>query len=182
MLHCAQMCSLARQWLALILLGGQYVYAAQPAPSPPKVDAAFEADIRNFCDVLGLRKTLIEHREQAIETSRLALLQREPGLSREFLDEWTRRMRTQLTPNAFIDALVPIVARYFSDDEVNRLIAYRTAVTRHQPATLPPDLQKKMAEVMPSFQASFAAEASRIAVKLGSDLASQIRAEPTNSQ
>jgi hypothetical protein len=158
------------------------IFAGQPAPTPQRIDAVFEADIRNFCDVLGLRKTLIEHRAQAIETSRAALLHTEPNLSPEFIAEWSMRMRTQLTPAIFIDALLPIIARYFTDDEVNRLIAYRTAVARHQPATLPPDLEKKMATVMPGLQAAFITEASRIAVKLGTDIASQIKTESSVRQ
>jgi hypothetical protein len=161
--------------LALILCISQLTFAWQPASATHRIDPAFDADLRNFCDVLGVRKILLLHRDQAIESSRAAVLQAHPDSSPEFLAEWTRRMRAQLTPDLFVDALVPIIARHFTDDEVRRLIAYRTSVARRQPASLPPDLEKKMVTVMPALQAEFATEASRIAIKLGADIAAQIK-------
>jgi hypothetical protein len=150
---------------------------ARQAPSTTnrRLDPAFEADVRNFCDVLGVRKILLQHRDEAIETSRAALLQAAPNRTPEFLTEWTRRMRAQLTPDIFVDALIPIIARYFTDSDVQQLIVYRTSVARHQPAILPPDLAKKMAATMPPLQASFAAEVSRIAIQLGADIAGQMK-------
>jgi hypothetical protein len=162
--------------LALMLCLAQFAHAGQPAIDSGRIDPAFEADIRNFCDVLGVRKMLLQHRDQAIDTSRAALLQADPNRSPEFLAEWTRRMRIQLTPDLFVDGLVPIIAHYFSDPEVRRLIAYRTSVSRHQPAQLAPDLEKKMGAVMPQLQAEFTTEASRIAVKLGADIAANMKA------
>jgi hypothetical protein len=164
--------------VAIILCVSQLTFAWQPAPATPRIDSAFEADLRNFCDVLGVRKILLLHRDQAIDNSRAAVLHAHPDVPPEFLAEWTRRMRAQLTPDLFVDALVPLIARYFTDDDVRRLIAYRTAVARHEPASLPPDLEKKMATVMPTLQAEFATEVSRIAVKLGADIATQIKPAP----
>jgi hypothetical protein len=161
--------------VALILCVTQLIFAWQPASETRRIDPAFAADLRNFCDVLGVRKILLLHRDQAIETSRAAVLQAHPDQPPEFMAEWTRRMRAQLTPDLFVDALVPIIARHFTDDEVRNLIAYRTAVARRQPASLPPDLEKKMATVMPVLQAEFASEVSRVAVKLGADIAAQIK-------
>ena len=154
---------------------GQPTPVRSPALTTVQIDADFEADIRNFCDVLGVRKTLLEHRDQAIDTSRAALLRADPNRSPEFMAEWTRRMRAQLTPDLFVDALVPIVARFFTDKEIRSLIAYRTAIARHQQVDLPPDLAKKMDTVLPVLQASFADEVSRLAVKLGADVAAQIK-------
>jgi hypothetical protein len=169
-LHCAQM-----RLVALMLCVSQLTFAWQPASATRRIDPTFDADLRNFCDVLGVRKILLLHRDQAIETSRAAVLQAHTDQTPDFMAEWTRRMRAQLTPDLFVDALVPIIARYFTDDEVRRLIAYRTSVARRQPASLPPDLEKKMATVMPTLQTEFAAEVSRIALKLGANIAAQIK-------
>lgn len=160
---------------AALLCFTQVIFAGRAASTKTQIDPDFEADVRNFCDVLGVRKTLLEHRNQAIDTSREALLHADPNRSPEFMAEWTRRMREQLTPEMFVDALVPIVARSFTDKEIRSLIAYRTSIARHQPADLPPDLAKKMDAVLPLLQASFADEVSRLAVKLGADIATQIK-------
>lgn len=161
--------------VALMLCVSQLTFAWQPASATRRIDPTFDADLRNFCDVLGVRKILLLHRDQAIETSRAAVLQAHPDQTPNFTAEWTRQMRAQLTPDLFVDALVPIIARYFTDNEVRSLIAYRTSVARRQPASLPPDLERKMATVMPTLQTEFAAEVSRIALKLGTDIAAHIK-------
>jgi hypothetical protein len=151
---------------------------AQSSPSADvRIDFNFDADIRNLFEMIGVRRGVVEKRDQALSDGRNAMRRAFPNVSQEFMDEWERRFRSKFNPNDFMNACVRVYAKYFSDDEVKQQISYRTAMAKGERPVLPVALQKKMDSVMPAVQRDFDLEGNRIGAKLGTDVAAEIEKE-----
>jgi hypothetical protein len=167
----------AMRLLILMILVSVLAVAQSSSSAEVRIDFNFDADIRNLFEMIGVRRGVVEKRDQALSDGRNAMRRAFPNVSQEFVDEWERRFRSKFNPNDFINACVRVYAKYFSDDEVKQQISYRTAMAKGERPVLPVALQKKMDSVMPAVQRDFDIEGNRIGAKLGTDVGAEIEKE-----
>ena len=113
--------------------------AAAPAPAAsPAVDPALEADIRRLIDAsggAGLGKQMFE----AMMTN---MAQAMPQIPAAFWES----AKAEFQPDEFTALLVPVYAKYYSQAEIQELIAfYQTPLGRKMVATNPAVVQDSMA-------------------------------------
>ena len=101
--------------------------ATSTAQSPePAVDAAKEASIRKLLDLTGASKLMLQTIANMKDTIRPLILSSLPvGEYRERLvDLFFERFQTKLDPASLINLIVPIYAKYLSQDELDGLIKF----------------------------------------------------------
>ena len=170
--------------LLFIMLSQAAASPQEPAPSAPKsaesqpvLDLEFDADIHNLLQVLGLKRKIIEGREQSLNDGRAAERLAFPHASSEFETEWERRWKARFSPDEVVDISARVYAKYFTDTEVKQQISFQTSRARHEEKPLAAELQKKIEQVMPAMQREFAAGVASYASKLGCDIGSDIAKE-----
>jgi len=97
------------------------------APSAPaKTDPAVEASIRHMFEVADMKTTIKDTLAQSAENTRESLRTAlPPGAYRETLiDLFFAKFQSKFTPDKLIDICVPIYAKYYSKDEIDRLSVF----------------------------------------------------------
>ena len=158
--------------------------AQEPVPNPPKapetqivLTSDFDADLHNLLQVLGLKRKIIDNREQSLNDGRAALRRSFPHVTPEFDVEWERRWKAKFNVDEVVDIGIRVYAKYFTDAEVKQQISFQTARARHDNKPLSPELQKKIEQVMPALEREFATEAGNYGSTLSSDIGSAIAKE-----
>jgi uncharacterized protein len=110
------------------------------SPGQTRIDPAEEADIRKLMDLVGA-KALAMQAMAATEKALRPLMTRAlpPGEYRGKLVElFLEKFDSQADPQGALDLIVPIYARYFSDQEIQELIQfYETPVGKKAVLVLP---------------------------------------------
>ena len=112
--------------------------APAAAPAEPALDPSFDADIRSLIEVSGgaaLGRQMFEGMMASMKGGM-------PNVPPTFWDAATK----EFDPNEFTDMLVPIYARYYTQDDIRQLIAfYQSPLGRKMVATNPMVVQDSMA-------------------------------------
>jgi len=117
-----------------LLLGALVVLAQAPAPQTQTrvvtvtrvVDPAKEQDIRNLLELTGSKDLVMQVIDASLGQIRAnfaqALPQNERG--RKFADAFAEKFRTKLNADTFVDRVVPIYDKYFSDEDIQGLLKF----------------------------------------------------------
>jgi hypothetical protein len=93
----------------------------------------------------------------------------------EFADEWGKRFAERMNVNDFLDVYARMYEKYFTDAEINELIALQKETSKT--AKPSQSLEKKLISVMPSVKRDFLSGCSQIGETLGGEIGSEIEHE-----
>jgi len=118
---------------------GQSV-AAAAAQSRDRLEEAKRADIRHLLEITGAANLATQTMDDMEKNMRPMIAGAlPPGEYRDKLvDLFFEKFRTKRNPEHLMDIIVPIYAKYYSDDDIKELIAmYQTPVGRKMLSVLP---------------------------------------------
>ena len=118
---------------------GQSV-AAAAAQSRDRLEEAKKADIRQLLEITGAANLATQTMDDMEKTMRPMIAGAlPPGEYRDKLvDLFFEKFRAKRSPEHLMDIIVPIYAKYYSDDDIKELIAmYQTPIGRKMLNTLP---------------------------------------------
>jgi len=114
-----------------LLLGALVILAQAPAPQAPataatKIDPAKEQDIRNLLELTGSKDLVMQVIDASLAQIRANFAQALPqnDRGRKFADAFAEKFRTKLNADTFVDRVVPIYDKYFSDEDIQGLLKF----------------------------------------------------------
>ena len=97
------------------------------------------------------------------------------GCAPEFGKEWKKRFLERTNINDYLDVYVRAYEKYFTDAEINELIALQKETSKT--AVPSPALKEKLIAVMPDLMADAIGDCSKIGAKLGAQIGAEIERE-----
>lgn len=138
------------------------------SPEQTRIDPAEDADIRKLMDLVGAKALAIQTMA-AMEKALRPLMTRAlpPGEYRgKLVDLFLEKFDSQADPQQVLDLIVPIYAKYFSDQEIQGLIQFYET-----------PLGKKAVRVLPKIAAESRETGSTLGRKLGRDAMREVLTE-----
>jgi hypothetical protein len=169
-------------FLALTLSGN-----AQPPvdkPSEPgestiakKVDPKLHADAIRLVEVSGAKQHLQDNFKQLVDVGVKQMMEKCQRCTPEFGEEWKKRFLERSTINDYLDVYVRVYEKYFTDAEINELIALQKDKGLSNTASPSPALKEKLTSVMPSVMGDSMGGCAQIGAKLGAEIGGEIERE-----
>ena len=140
-----------------------------------KVDPKLHADAVRLVEVTGAKQHLQENFEKMVDEGQKAMMDKCQGCAPEFGKEWKKRFLERANINDYLDVYVRLYEKYFTDAEINELIALQKEPSKT--AVPSPALKKKLTEVMPALVADAVGDCGKIGAKLGAEIGAEIERE-----
>ena len=126
-----------------VIFGGALALIAQaPAPqtpakqasvahapataTTPKIDPAKEQDIRNLLELNGTKDLVMQVIDTGLQQMRTNFARTLPqnDRARQFTDAFALKFKTKLNADMFVDRVVPIYDKYFSEEDIKGLLKF----------------------------------------------------------
>ena|SRR5258708_5340798 len=146
--------------------------AAQEAPDPKLHAAAVK-----LVDASGAKESLRGNIPQLVSQGKAKMLEQFPEYDPAFAEEWAKRMLARLNVEDFVKVAVKAYEKHFTSGELEELIAFQAARKDNKPATLSPELQKKLTTAMPALMGDIAGGCTQVGAKLGGEIGGEIEKE-----
>ena len=140
-----------------------------------KVDPKLHADAVRLVDVSGVKKQLQDNLEKMVDEAQKAMMDHCQGCSPEFGKEWKRRFLERTNINDYLDVYVRAYEKYFTDAEINELIALQKETSKT--AVPSAALKEKLTAVMPALIGDTIGDCGKIGSKLGAEVGAEIERE-----
>jgi len=138
-----------------------------------KADAKLHADATKLVEVIGAKQSLQDNLEKMVDEARKAMMDKCQGCRPEFGEEWKRRFIERTNINDYLAVYVSAYEKYFTDAEINELIALGKDTSK--PPS--PALKEKLGAVMPALMGDAIGDCSKIGAKLGAEIGAEIQRE-----
>lgn len=169
--------------LALVLALALSANAQSPVDKPSegetaatkKVDPKLHADAVRLVEVSGAKKHLEDNFEKMVDDGAKAMMDKCQGCAPEFGKEWKKRFLERANINDYLDVYVRAYEKYFTDAEINELIALQKDASKN--AVPSPALKDKLTTVMPDLMADTIGDCTKIGAKLGGQIGAEIERE-----
>lgn len=168
--------------LLLIALALSDQAQAPPARQPnsettetKKVDPTLHADATKLVELSGAKQRLLDNLDSMVEEARKQMMDKCPRCSPEYGNEWKKRFIARTNVDDYIDVYVRTYEKYFTDAEINELIALQKDASKT--AVPSPALKEKLTAVMPSLMADVMGDCTKIGAKLGAEIGAEIERE-----
>jgi len=174
------------KWTLLLLALTLLATAQAPIhkPSEPgesatakKVDPKLHADAIRLVEVSGAKQRLQDSFKQTVDEGVKQMMEKCPRCTPEFADEWRKRFLERSNLQDYLDVYVRVYERYFTDAEINELIALQRDKGTSKAASPSPALKEKLTSVMPSVMGDAVGGSAQIGAKLGAEIGSEIEHE-----
>jgi len=142
-----------------------------------KVDPKLHADAVRFVEVIGAKQRLQDSLKQLVSESKQRMMEKCQRCTTEFADEWEKRFLERINIQDFLDVYVRVYEKYFTDAEINELIALQKEKEISKTASPSPTLKEKLTSVMPSVMGDSIGGCSQIGAKLGGEIGAEIERE-----
>ena len=139
-----------------------------------KVDPKLHADAIKLVEVSGAKQRIQDNLEKMVDEAQKTMMDKCQRCSPEFGKEWRKRFLERTTINDYLDVYVRVYEKYFTDAEINELIALQKEPSG---ASLSPALKAKLTAVMPSAMADAIGDCGKIGAKLGAEIGGEIERE-----
>jgi hypothetical protein len=166
--------------LLLLLSANAQSTADKPTEAQDAAKKASEklhADAMRLVEVSGAKQRLQASLKPMLEEGRKAMMEKCPACSPAFGDEWTKRMLERVKVEDFLDVYVRVYEKYFTDEEIQELIALQNAKQDSQTLSPSPALKQKLDSVMPSVMGDSVGGCAQVGAKLGAEVGSEIEKE-----
>jgi hypothetical protein len=140
-----------------------------------KVDPKLHADAVRLVEVSGAKQHLQDNLEKMVDEAQKAIMDKCQGCAPEFGKEWKRRFLERTNINDYLDVYVRAYEKYFTDAEINELIALQKETSKT--AVPSPALKEKLTAVMPELMADAIGDSGKIGAKLGAQIGAEIERE-----
>jgi hypothetical protein len=147
------------------------------AAAAKKVDPKLHADAVKLVEVSGAKQRIRDNLKQMVSEGKKQMMEKCPRCTPEFGDEWEKRFLERININDFLDVYVRVYEKYFTDAELNELIALQKEKETSKTASPSPALKEKLTSVMPSVMGDSVGGCSQIGAKLGAEIAGEIERE-----
>jgi hypothetical protein len=144
---------------------------------PDAVDAKLHSDVIKLVELSGIRAAMQNNLKQIVDRGKARMLQLCTGCDPAYSDEWAKRMLTRLNIDDFIDVYVRVYEKYFSDDEIEELIAAQNQIRKSQRPNLSDELKQKLAAQMVTIQSEIIGGTTQLGAKLGGEIGKEIEIE-----
>jgi hypothetical protein len=174
------------KWILLLLTLTLSVNAQSPVdkPSEPgestiakKVDPTLHADAIRLVEVSGARQRLQDNIKQLVDEGAKQMTEKCQRCTPEFRDEWKKRFLERSNLQDYLDVYVRVYEKYFTDAEINELIALQKDKGTSKAASPSPALKEKLASVMPDVMGDSMGGCAKIGAKLGAEIGREIERE-----
>jgi hypothetical protein len=174
------------KWTLLLLALTICANAQSPVDSPSepgestiakKVDPKLHADAIRLVEASGAKQRLQDNFKQMVDEGAKQMMEKCQRCTPEFGDEWKRRFLERSNIQDYLDVYARVYEKYFTDAEINELIALqKDKGTSKNPSPLPA-LKEKLTSVMPSLMGDSVGDCAKIGAKLGAEIGSEIERE-----
>jgi hypothetical protein len=174
------------KWILLLLALTLSVNAQSPVDkhSEPgestiakKVDPKLHADAVSLVEVSGARQRLQDNIKQMVDEGAKQMMEKCQRCTPEFRDEWGKRFLERSNLQEYLDVYVRVYEKYFTDTEINELIALQKSKGTSKAASPSPALKEKLASVMPDVMGDSMGGCAKIGAKLGAEIGGEIERE-----
>jgi len=138
-----------------------------------KVDPKLHTDAIKLVEVSGAKQRIQDSLEKNVDEAQKDMMNKCQGCAPEFGSEWNKRFIERTNINDYLDVWVRVYEKYFTDAEINELIALVKDTSK--PPSAP--LKEKLSAVMPSLLADVMGDCAKIGAKLGAEIAAEIERE-----
>jgi len=153
--------------------------AQEPVASsgPSKIDPSKEADIRRLLDVMGTAKLATQEMDMTEENMKPFLSKSfPPGEYREkLIDLFLTKLHSKIGAQQIVDLMVPIYDKYFTDEEIKRLIQFYESPLGQKMASVQPELVSESREAGKKWAGIWAQESMRDVLLEHPDLAAALK-------
>lgn len=139
-----------------------------------KVDPKLHADAIRLVEVSGAKQLIQDNLEKLVDEAQKSMMDKCQRCSPEFGKEWRKRFLKQTNINDYLDVYVRVYEKYFTDSEINELIALQKEPSGATPS---PVLKAKLTAVMPSAMADAIGDCGKIGAKLGAEIGAEVERE-----
>ena len=174
------------KWTFLLLVLALSAGAQSPAdkPSEPgestvakKVDPKLHADAIRLVEAAGARQRLQDNFKQMVDDGAKQMMEKCPRCSPEYGEEWKKRFLERSNLQDYLDVYVRVYEKYFTDAEINELIALQKDKGTSKAASPSPALKDKLSSVMPAVMGDSVGGCAQIGAKLGAEIGGEIERE-----
>lgn len=138
-----------------------------------KLDPKLHADAIKLVEVSDAKQRMQDSLEKMVDESQKQMMDKCPGCDPEFGKEWKKRFIQRTNVNDYVDVWVRVYEKYFTDAEINELLA----LVKDKSKTPSAPLKEKLTAVMPSLLADVMGDCAKIGAKLGAEIAAEIEHE-----
>jgi hypothetical protein len=142
-----------------------------------KADPKLHADAIRLVEVSGARQRIQDNLKQMVDDGAKQMLEKCPRCTVEFRNEWKKRFLERTNIDDYLAVIVRAYEKYFTDAEINDLIAFQKEKDASKDASPPPALKEKLSSVMPSVLGDIMGGCAGIGAKLGAEIGSEIERE-----
>jgi len=174
------------KWILLLLALTLPVNAQSPVENhadggestiAKKVDSKLHADAVRLVEVGGAKQRLQDNFKQMVDEGAKQMMEKCQRCTPEFRDEWKKRFLERSNLQDYLDVYVRVYEKYFTDAEINELIALQKDKGTSKAASPSPALKEKLTSVMPDVMADSIGDCAKIGAKLGGEIGSEIERE-----
>jgi hypothetical protein len=142
-----------------------------------KVDPKLHSDAIRLVEASGARQRLQDNFRQMVDDGAKQMMEKCQRCTPEYRDEWKKRFLERSNLQDYLDVYVRVYEKYFTDAEINELIALQKDKGTSKAASPSPALKEKLASVTPDVMGDSMGGCAKIGAKLGSEIGSEIERE-----
>jgi len=142
-----------------------------------KVDRKLHADAVTLVEASGARQRLQDNFKQMVDDGVKQIMEKCQRCTPEFRDEWKKRFLERSNLQDYLDVYARVYEKYFTDAEINELIALQKDKGTSKAASPSPALKEKLTSVMPDVMGDSIGGCAKVGAKLGAEIGSQIERE-----
>ena len=142
-----------------------------------KVDPKLHADAVRLIEVTGAKRHLQDNFEQLVDNGVKQMMENCGRCTPAFAAEWKKRFLARSNLQDYVGVYIGAYEKYFTDEEINELIALQKDKEASGTAGPSPALKEKLTSVMPSLMGEAVGGCAKIGAKLGAEIGSEIERE-----
>jgi len=142
-----------------------------------KVDTKLHADAVRLVEASGAKQRLQDNFTQMVDQGVKKMMENCQRCTPEFRDEWKKRFLERSNLHDYLDVYARVYEKYFTDAEINELIALQKDKGTSKAASPSPALKEKLTSVMPDVMGDSMGGCAKIGAKLGAEIGSEIERE-----
>ena len=166
--------------LAVFLLLGNISVLSQQAASAPGEQSALSTDPKlhasavKLVELMGMRKTLIANEAAMMSKARETLLKGPPLVTEELADAWVKRMTSDESIDAYINVVVTVYEKHFSEAEIGELIQAQQDKLDQKAPVISDALKDKLAKDGVAIYSEIMGGCTQVGARLGGEIEQQL--------
>jgi len=128
-------------------------------------------------EVTNVRAIMLAAQEKMLPETQSKMREMVPGISQEFLDEWSKRMMAPEMIEEYASVVAPVYEKHFTNEEVLELIQGTQDKNDGKTPTLSDALKAKFAKGYIDIQSEIMGACAQLGSKRGAEIAEQLGKE-----